>query len=106
MAGKMDLSAVKEMTLRILSRHELYGLEIIKVIEEATNGKRKFGHSALYPALYELEKKGMVKSHWGQDRLDERGARRKYYKITSLGNAALRDADQIRASLAQWQPTF
>jgi hypothetical protein len=43
MAGKTDLSAVKEMTLRILSHRELYGLEIIKAIEEATKGNENLG---------------------------------------------------------------
>lgn len=105
MAGKLDLSAVEEMSLRVLSRCELYGLEILRAVRDATNGKRKIGHNSLYPALHQLEKMGMVESRWGEHLPGERaGARRKYYKITARGQSAVREADQIQSGLAQWKP--
>lgn len=105
--NKRDLSALEEMFLTVLSRRELYGLEIIKAIEDASDGKRRIGFGSLYPTLHQLEKKGMVKSHWGEDKPDERGgARRKYYKITGAGQTALRKANEIRISLAGWNPAL
>jgi PadR family transcriptional regulator, regulatory protein PadR len=102
-----DLSALEEMLLTALLHRELYGLEIINAIKESTKGKRRTGFGSLYPALHQLERKGMVKARWGEDTPAERGgARRKYYKITGLGQAALREAEQIRTRLAGWEPAW
>jgi PadR family transcriptional regulator PadR len=104
---RADLSALEEMLLTVMLHRELYGLEIIKAIKESTKGKRRIGFGSLYPTLHQLEKKGMVKSRWGEGTPAERGgARRKYYKITGLGQAALREAEQIRTSLAGWEPAW
>jgi DNA-binding PadR family transcriptional regulator len=102
-----DLSALEEDIMTVLDFHELYGLQIIKAIEEASGGKRRLGVGSVYPTLHRLEKKGFVTSKWGDDRPEERGgARRKYYEITALGRNVLRDTQATRANLAQWQPTF
>jgi PadR family transcriptional regulator PadR len=50
-----ELSRREETVLTVLRNHELYGLEIIKAIEEATEGKRRVGFGALYPTLHKLE---------------------------------------------------
>jgi PadR family transcriptional regulator PadR len=103
----LDLSMTEEMLLTVLLHRELYGLEIIKAVEEATEGKRRIGFGSLYPTLHQLEKKGMVKSRWGDETPEERGgARRKYYTITSPGQKALRDANQTRTRLSQWKPAL
>ena len=107
MKDDKNLSALEEMFLRVLSTRELYGLEIIKAIKDATDGKRQIGFGSLYPALHHLEKKGLVNATSGADRPNERGgARRKYYKITGAGQAALRDAEEIRVNLTQWNPAM
>ena len=43
-----------------LSGRELYGLEIITAVADASDGKRKIGFGSLYPTLHKLEKKGLV----------------------------------------------
>ena len=99
----LEISSVEEMVLTILRRSELYGLEIINAVQEATQGKRRLGFGSLYPALHQLEEKGMVKGRWGDETPKERsGARRRYYKITGLGQAALREVDAVRLRLAEW----
>jgi PadR family transcriptional regulator PadR len=98
-----DVSTLEEMVLRVLLGGELYGLAIIKAIEEATEGKRRVGFGSLYPTLHQLEKKRMVTGNWGTETPQERSrARRRYYKITGIGEAALREADSIRGSLMHW----
>ena len=52
-----DLSALEEDIMTVLDFHELYGLQIIKAIEEASGGKRRLGVGSLYPTLHRLEKK-------------------------------------------------
>lgn len=102
-----ELSPLEENLLTVLLGRELYGLEIIKAVEEASEGRRRIGFGSLYPTLHKLEKKGFVKSHWGEEKPEERGgARRRYYKITGLGERALRETQRIRANLAEWQPAW
>jgi DNA-binding PadR family transcriptional regulator len=102
---KFDLSALEEDIITVLDFHKLYGLQIIKAIEEASSGKRRIGVGSLYPTLHRLEKKGFIQSKWGDDHPEERGgARRKYYEITALGRKVLRETQQTRTNLAKWQP--
>lgn len=102
---QIDLTALEETFLLALSTRELYGLEIITAVEEVK--KKRIGFGSLYPTLHQLEKKGLVKSRWGEDTPDERGgARRKYYKITGAGQIALREAENIRINLASWNPAL
>lgn len=104
---KLDLSALEENILTVLDSHQLYGLQLIKAIEQASSGKRKLGIGSLYPTLHRLEKKGFVRSTWGDNYPKVRGgARRKYYEITELGRQVLRETQQTRANLATWQPPF
>jgi PadR family transcriptional regulator PadR len=104
---KIDLNSLELMFVTVLSTRELYGLEIIKAIEEVTAGKRRIGFGSLYPTLHQLEKRGLVKSRWGEDTPKERGgARRKYYRITAAGQVALREVDEVRVALASWDPAL
>lgn len=101
----LKISLLEELLLTLLMGRELYGLQIEKAVKEASEGKRQISFGSLYPTLHRLEKKELVKSHWGEDKPEERGgARRRYYIITGLGEMALREAQQIRTNLATWRP--
>jgi PadR family transcriptional regulator PadR len=106
-ADNIDLSLQEEIIMTLLVGRELYGLELMKAIEEATEGKLRMKFGSLYPTLHRLEKKGFVTSRWGDDTPEERGgARRKYYQVTGLGERALRETQRLRANLAAWQPVW
>ena len=82
----ITLSALEEDLLTALFSKELYGLQIINAINEASEGKRQIGFGSLYPTLHRMEKKGLVKARWGEQTDPESGgARRKYYQVTGLG---------------------
>ena len=68
--------------LRLLSTREMYGYELAAAIDRQSEGVLAMGQSTLYPLLYNLESKGLVRS-----RREERdGARpRRYYAITAAG---------------------
>jgi PadR family transcriptional regulator, regulatory protein PadR len=103
----MDLSPQEEILLTLLVGKELYGLQIMKAIEEVGEGKLRMKFGSLYPVLHQLERKGFLTSRWGNDRPEERGgARRRYYLTTGLGEQALREAQRLRANLAAWQPAW
>lgn len=105
--GASDISNLEELIMTALLNHELYGLQIAKAIEEVSNGEKKIGVGSLYPKLHKLEKKGYIKSHWGEDRPEERnGARRRYYKLTGLGSDVLDKTQKRRTDIANWQPAW
>lgn len=92
------LSAIDEDILTVLMNRELYGLEILDELNPGRPISLSFG--SLYPALNRLEAKGLVSWRWGDEQEDSGGARRKYYKVTSLGASALSEIQEYRAMLA------
>ncbi|BAZ30332.1 transcriptional regulator, PadR family protein [Cylindrospermum sp. NIES-4074] len=103
----ITLSALEEDLLTVVCDKELYGLQIMNAINEASRGKRQIGFGSLYPTLHRMEKKGFVKSRWGEETDQESGgARRKYYEITGLGKRTLRETQEYRAHLTVWKPVF
>lgn len=82
--------------LQVLSRGEKYGYELIESLARESAGVFAIGQSTLYPMLYNLEAKGLVKS-----RVDETGARpRRYYRLTAKGKK------RLAADLTQWKSLF
>lgn len=103
----ITLSALEEDLLTVLCSKELYGLQIMNGINDASKGLRQIGFGSLYPTLHRLEKKGLVKARWGEETDPESGgARRKYYHVTGLGEQVLRDTQEYRAHLALWKPAL
>ena len=74
--------------LRLLERGEMYGYELVEALAQRTDGVLAMGHSTLYPLLYNLEAKGLIRSRW---RTGESGRRRRYYALTSRGRRRLAD---------------
>ncbi|WP_239257151.1 PadR family transcriptional regulator [Listeria ilorinensis] len=80
--------------LRILADGDSYGYEISKEISERTDGRFQIKEATLYAVFQRLEKKGLIQSYYG-DR--SHGGKRKYYKVTMLGKAYLREMKE------EWQ---
>ncbi|MEM9772256.1 MAG: PadR family transcriptional regulator [Cyanobacteria bacterium P01_D01_bin.73] len=100
------ISQTEEILLTVLYGQELYGVQIPQAISEVSGGKRKVGMGTLYPTLHKLEKKGFISSRWGDESREERGgARRRYYKLTGEGMAALEAVQSFRTKLLEWQPS-
>ena len=57
-------------------------------IEQISGNSLHIQQGALYPALYRLEQQGLIESEWG---ISDNNRRAKYYKLTTLGRARLRD---------------
>ncbi|MCC8022381.1 MAG: PadR family transcriptional regulator [Clostridiales bacterium] len=68
--------------LRHLLEQDSYGYEINKAIQKTTNNQYELKEATLYSAFRRLEHSGMITSYWGGE---DRGARRRYYTITSQG---------------------
>jgi transcriptional regulator len=74
------------LVLKLLSEREMYGYEMIKVINDRTNGALEWKEGTLYPCLHQLEADGLIRSDW-RETPNER--RRKYYSLTRKGRTQL-----------------
>ena len=89
---KIDKELLKGSTrillLSSLARREMYGYELIKELEEASNGAFLLNEGTLYPLLHALEAESLVEARWD----GEEGKRqRKFYKITQSGRGLLKE---------------
>jgi PadR family transcriptional regulator PadR len=80
--------------LRLLQRSEMYGYELVEALSRTSNGVLAMGQSTLYPLLYNLEAKGLIKARW---READSGRQRKYYRLTGKGER------RLAADARQWQ---
>ena len=82
------------VVLEILSRGPMYGYELSQAIEQRSGDILTLGKGTLYPLLYNLEAKRLVKGKWEEA---ESGRKRRYYSITSRGKAQLaKQKEQLR----------
>ena len=81
--GTLDLLILKSVSLG-----KLHGYGVLLRIEQITGGALQIQQGALYPALYRVERQGLIDSEWG---VSENNRRAKYYKLTTLGRQRLRD---------------
>jgi len=91
--ANMLKGVVDPIILRLVSERAMYGYEIIKVINERTQGEFEWKEGTLYPCLHRLECAGLIAGEWHES---ENGRQRKYYKISRKGVAALKE------KTAQW----
>lgn len=73
---------VNNTILESLISGDKYGYEIIKEVEEKSNGKIKLKQPSLYSSLKRFESKGFISSYWEDSDI---GGRRHYYSITEVG---------------------
>jgi PadR family transcriptional regulator PadR len=74
------------VVLEILSAGRMYGYELSQAIEQRSAQVLTLGKGTLYPLLYNLEAKKLVKGRWEQA---ESGRKRRYYSITGKGKEEL-----------------
>jgi PadR family transcriptional regulator PadR len=76
------------VVLKIISEEDVYGYDLIKKMEQESDGYYTIKEGSLYPILYRLEDKNYIQSY--SKAFDgERRVPRKYYKITDAGTNAL-----------------
>ena len=79
--GTLDL-----LVLKALSLTPMHGWGISQRIQQLSKDALKIGQGSLYPALYRLERKALVKSEWSTT---ENNREAKYYRLTAGGQRAL-----------------
>ncbi len=74
------------LVLHLLAERAMYGYELIRELRERSGGAFDLGQGTVYPLLYTLERRGLVKGRWQQS--DDTSRARKYYGLTRRGAAA------------------
>lgn len=74
------------LILKTLSWGPMHGFGIGRWIEQLSGNELRIEEGSLYPALYRLEKRGLLRSEWGTSELDRRA---KFYHLTRKGRTAL-----------------
>ncbi len=74
------------VVLQILARGPMYGYELGEAIASRSGEILTLGKGTLYPLLYNLEAKKLVKGKWEEA---DSGRKRRYYSITSKGKGQL-----------------
>jgi transcriptional regulator len=80
--GSLDL-----LILAVLAEAELHGWGVSRRIRELSGEVLAVNQGSLYPALYRLEDRGLLRSRWG---VSPEGRRAKLYRLTASGTGALR----------------
>ena len=81
--GTLDL-----LILKAVSLGPLHGYGVLLRIGQISGGALNIEQGALYPALYRLERQGLLDTEWG---LSENNRRAKYYSLTPSGRKRLRE---------------
>jgi len=84
---------VDSIILKLVAERARYGYEIIKVINERTQGAFEWKEGTLYPCLHRLESAGLIESEWQEA---GNGRKRKYYTLTRTGAA------QLKGKVSEW----
>ena len=84
--GTLDL-----LILKAVSLDQNHGYGVLLRIQQMTGGALTVEQGALYPALYRLERQGLLEGEWGTS---DNNRRAKFYRLTAAGRKRLRDETQ------------
>ena len=87
--GTLDM-----LVLKALQLEAMHGWGITERIEQWSESVLQLGQGTLYPALYRLERQGLIRSEW---RVTENNRRARYYALTREGRRHFSD------ELVQWR---
>ncbi len=94
----LPLSPQQFQILLSLTDGHLHGYAIIRDVAERTQGTLRLGTGTLYTALARLESLKLVEETDPRSRPADDDERRRYYRLTPLGRAALKaETDRLEA---------
>ena len=79
---------IDTLILSLLHTRDMYGYELAKLVRERSDEQFELKEGTLYLSLKRLEKNKWIESYWGDEQGP--GGRRKYYKLTSLGETGFK----------------
>src|SRR5687767_4675053 len=87
--GTLDMLVLKALQLQ-----PMHGWGITERIEQWSERVLQLGQGTLYPALYRLERQGLIRSEW---RVTKNNRRARYYSLTRAGRK------QLQEELSNWE---
>lgn len=87
--GTLDM-----LVLRALQLEPMHGWGITERIEQWSESVLQLGQGTLYPALYRLERQGLIRSEW---RVTMNNRRARYYSLTRQGRR------RLNQEVAEWR---
>lgn len=87
--GTLDL-----LILRTLALGRQHGWAISERVQQLSSDVLQIQQGSLYPALHRLERRGLIKAHWG---VSESNRRAKYYELSKKGH------EQLAVESDTWQ---
>jgi transcriptional regulator len=91
--GTLDL-----LILKAVSLGPLHGYGVLLRIGQVSRQALVIEQGALYPALFKLVRKGLLKAAWGTS---ENNRRAKFYELTAAGRKRLREETEGWNRLAE-----
>ena len=88
MKSELLHGTLEVMILKTLTWGRMHGFGIGRWIEQQGGDALRIEEGSLYPALYRLERKGLIEPEW---RMTEKNRRAKYYRLTAAGERRLRE---------------
>jgi transcriptional regulator len=87
-AGGMEIiqGTLDMLILKALIFGPRHGWDVLCWLRDQAGGELALEEGAIYPALYRLEKRGLIESQWG---LSENNRRAKFYQLTDRGRNEL-----------------
>ena len=79
--GTLDMLILKAVSLG--PRH---GYGVLLRIQEISGQRLEIQQGSLYPALYRLERQGLIESEWGES---ENKRKARFYRLTAAGRRRL-----------------
>lgn len=86
---QMKKGVLEMLVLKLLSKEEKYGYQIISELKETGDGIFSLKEGTLYPILYRMEEEELVTNYWSTPNGKE--VSKKYYKITEKGLETLEE---------------
>jgi PadR family transcriptional regulator PadR len=79
-------ASAEALVLALLAKGESYGYAIIQEVRARSGDELQWSDGMLYPVLHRMERKGLIKSRWGES---DTGRKRKYYSVKKEGHRVL-----------------
>lgn len=94
--GKADVlqGTLDMLVLKALQLEPMHGWGITERIEQWSGQVLQPGQGTLYPALYRLERRGLIRSEW---RTTANNRRARYYSLTPRGRR------HFESEVAEWR---
>ena len=95
MAKQADMlqGTLEMLILKALSLEPIHGYGILVRIQQLSKERLQIQQGSLYPALYRLESRGLIRAEWGES---ENGRKAKFYQLSPSGKR------QLKIETEQW----